>query len=106
MLNGMNLGTLWCAPYRADISSVIRPGVNQLEIRVASLWPNRMIGDAQLPEVGGARRNGLAAAWPEWLLNGEPIPNGRVAWAAYEPFRKDSPLVPSGLIGPVTIQSE
>ncbi len=106
MLNGRNLGTLWCAPYRVDISSAIRPGVNQLEIRAASLWPNRMIGDAQLPEVGGARRNGLAAAWPEWLLNGEPIPNGRVAWAAYEPFKKDSPLVPSGLIGPVTIQSE
>ena len=108
VLNGRNLGTIWCAPFRVNISDVIRTGENRLEIKVVNLWPNRMIGDAQLPDAtdrsGTGRRKGSAENWPEWVVKGQPNPAGRVTWAAYEPFKKDSPLLPSGLLGPVTIR--
>jgi hypothetical protein len=101
-LNGHKFDTLWCAPYRVDISSAARVGENTLEIRVANLWPNRLIGDEQLPP-DTTRNGGLVSAWPQWLLDGTPSPAGRIAWAAYDPFRADSPLLPSGLLGPVTL---
>lgn len=109
-LNGHKLGTLWCAPFRVDVSSAIKAGENQLEIKVANVWPNRMIGDAGLPDSDEQavqkKRKGSATSWPDWVLKDEPNPAGRVTWAAYEPFKKDSPLLPSGLLGPVTIRRE
>lgn len=104
-LNGKSLGSVWCAPFAVKLSSAIQPGRNELEVTVANLWPNRMIGDAQAPEASTNRRNGLASVWPDWLANGEPPPAGRVTWSAYEPFKQDSPLPASGLIGPVTIRA-
>jgi hypothetical protein len=80
-LNGHDLGILWQAPFRADITDAVKPGNNTLEIRVANLWPNRMIGDAALP------------------------PAARFTWSSYEPFTQDSPLLKSGLLGPVLIQT-
>jgi hypothetical protein len=80
-LNGHDLGVLWHAPYRMDITQGLQTGRNTLEIRVANLWPNRMIGDATLPAAK------------------------RFTWSSYMPFTKDSPLPKSGLIGPVTIQT-
>jgi hypothetical protein len=62
------------------ITGLLRGGENQLEIRVANLWLNRMIGDAALPV------------------------DQRLTWSTYEPFTKDTPLPVSGLIGPVTIK--
>lgn len=107
-LNAKNLGTIWCAPFQMEVSTAIRGGANQLEIKVANLWPNRMIGDVQFPgateQSASGRRNGLATVWPDWLIKGGPLPAGRVTWSAYEPFKQDSPLLPSGLIGPVTIR--
>ena len=97
-LNGHTFETLWRAPFRVDISAAVKPGGNLLEIKVVNLWPNRMIGDEQLP--ADSSPNG---AWPRWLLDGQPSPSGRVTWASYDPFKKDSPLLPSGLIGPVTL---
>jgi hypothetical protein len=79
-LNGTSLGVLWRPPYRVNITGLLRAGENQLEIRVANLWLNRMIGDAALPE------------------------DQRLTWSTYEPFTKDTPLPVSGLIGPVTIK--
>jgi hypothetical protein len=102
-LNGHTFDTLWCAPWRVDISSAAKPGGNLLEIRVANLWPNRLIGDGRLP-ADTPRQGGLATAWPQWLLDGQPSPTGRVAWASYDPFNANSPLLPSGLLGPVTLQ--
>ena len=104
-LNGRNLGTVWCAPFAVDVSVGIKPGRNELEVRVANLWPNRMIGDAQEADGTTSRLNGLATAWPEWLRQGEFPPANRISWSAYEPFKKDSPLPASGLIGPVTIRT-
>jgi len=78
-VNGRELGTLWKAPFRLDITSALRPGENRLEIAVANLWVNRLIGDAALP------------------------PESRVAWTTWNPYKKDSPLPESGLLGPVTL---
>ena len=80
-LNGKDLGVLWKPPFRMDVTGALRAGSNKLEISVANLWPNRMIGDAALP---------VAA---------------RFTWSSYEPFTKDSPLPKSGLLGPVTLHS-
>ena len=80
-LNGHELGTLWQPPFRVDLSRALKPGRNTLEVRVADLWPNRMIGDAALPVAE------------------------RFTWSSYEPFTKDSPLPKSGLLGPVTIHT-
>jgi hypothetical protein len=46
-VNGQLVGTAWHAPYRIDVGSAVKPGNDQLEIRVANLWVNRLIGDAQ-----------------------------------------------------------
>jgi len=78
-LNGHDLGILWKAPFRVNVAGVLRSGRNQMEIRVADLWPNRMIGDAALPS------------------------KDRFTWSSYEPFTQDTPLPKSGLLGPVTI---
>jgi len=80
-LNGHALGTLWKPPFRVNISDTLQPGKNTLEVRVANLWPNRMIGDLALPEAE------------------------RFTWSSYQPFTKDSPLPKSGLVGPVTIST-
>jgi len=59
----------------------IEEGRNGLTIRVANLWPNRMIGDSTLPVTE------------------------RLTWSSYEPFTKDTPLLKSGLLGPVTVET-
>jgi hypothetical protein len=80
-LNGKDLGVIWCAPWRVDISEAVQTSGNRLEIDVANLWPNRLIGDATLPPEKRLTRTNVA-------------------------FSKDQPLLPSGLLGPVTIESE
>ncbi|MEI3800419.1 MULTISPECIES: glycosyl hydrolase [unclassified Chitinophaga] len=98
-LNGKELGVLWCAPWQIDISNAVKEKNNLLEITVANLWPNRLIGDEQLPDDG--IKNGQ---WPEWLLKGLPRTSGRYTFSTWKFYTKDSPLLPSGLLGPVTIQ--
>jgi hypothetical protein len=77
-VNGAPLGTAWQAPYRVDVSKALRPGENQVEVRVADLWVNRLIGDKQ----PGAK----------------PI-----TFTTAPTYNADAPLRPSGLIGPVTL---
>ena len=77
-VNGQLVGTAWHAPYRLDIGKAAHAGRNSLDIRVADLWVNRLIGDAQ----PGAK----------------PI-----TWTAMPSYRADAPLRRSGLIGPVTL---
>jgi (4-O-methyl)-D-glucuronate---lignin esterase len=72
---------LWKPPFRVDVTAAVRSGTNRLEIEVTNLWPNRMIGDQKLPV------------------------EQRIAWATYNPFKAGSPLLPSGLLGPVVIRA-
>lgn len=116
IVNGVNKGILWARPYRVDVTDVLRPGSNALEIKVTNLWTNRLIGDESLPEEAlyspGGGVNGIAAlSWgairqlPDWYKSGESKPKGgRIAFTTWKHYRKDSPLVESGLIGPVTLQ--
>ncbi len=78
-LNGVDCGIAWKPPYQADVSRALRPGENRLEISVANLWPNRMIGDAALPA------------------------EQRFTWSSWEPSTENTPLLKSGLLGPVKI---
>ena len=81
-LNGKDLGVVWTPPMQVDATDALREGENELEIEVANLWPNRLIGDQALPE------------------------EKRISWTTWNPYKKDSPLLPSGLLGPVTILRE
>jgi hypothetical protein len=101
-LNGHDLGVVWCAPWRVDVSKAVMTRGNRLEIDVANLWPNRLIGDEQPdPEYG---KDGNLIRWPDWVKQGMPRPpKRRYAFASWQHFTKDSPLLPSGLLGPVRL---
>ena len=101
-LNGKPLGILWKPPFRVDITKLARPGKNKLEVKITNLWPNRLIGDEQLPDdrewVGKRLR-----AWPQWVLDGKPSPTGRFTFTTWHHWTKDDALLESGLIGPVRL---
>ncbi len=50
IVNGVNKGIFWSRPYLIDVTDVLKPGENTLEIKVTNQWTNRLIGDEQLPE--------------------------------------------------------
>jgi len=104
-LNGEDCGIVWKPPYRVDISDALQSGKNKLEIEVASTWVNRMIGDEQLPLDAEWIDWETLAAWPEWFEEGKESPTGRVTFTTGRHYQKDSPLMPSGLLGPVWIMS-
>jgi hypothetical protein len=104
-VNGTDLGTLWKEPYRVDVTDAVRPGANDLEIRVTNLWPNRLIGDGQLPPENqyGTTERGILHL-PEWYTRGEPKPpGGRVTFSTWHFYGKDDPLLESGLLGPARL---
>ncbi|HVT11803.1 MAG TPA: glycosyl hydrolase [Fimbriimonadaceae bacterium] len=103
-LNGHDLGILWRAPYRVEVTGLLKPGENRLEISVTNLWPNRMIGDEFLPEDSDRNPNGTLKSWPAWLLEGRRNPSGRTTFTSWRLWRKTDKLLPSGLLGPVTIR--
>ena len=100
-LNGRDLGVVWTAPWSVDITKAVKAKGNQLEIEVVNLWPNRLIGDEQLPD-DGIRRG----QWPDWLKEGKPRTSSRYTFTTFKHYSKDSPLLESGLIGPVTVWSD
>jgi hypothetical protein len=104
-LNGKDLGTLWKEPFCVNLTPAIKPGTNELEITVANLWLNRLIGDAQLAPDAKYHRGGNLAGWPAWLSEGKPSLTGRTTFTTWQHYQKDSPLPPSGLLGPVVINS-
>ncbi len=76
-LNGRDLGVVWCAPWRVEITSAARSKGNRLEIDVANLWPNRLIGDEQLPPDADYGKDGEILRWPEWVLKKRASPVSR-----------------------------
>jgi len=88
-INNTPLGTLWKPPFQVDITGILKPGANRLEIKITNLWPNRIIGDLALPQ---NERYTFTTA----LLSSHTTPAD---------YTKDTPLFESGLIGPVTIKS-
>jgi hypothetical protein len=103
-LNGRDLGILWKPPFRVEVTEALKPGENSLEVKVVNLWINRQIGDAHLSEDSERNPNGTLKSWPAWLLEGKPSPTGRFSFTSWRLLNKDSPLVESGLLGPVTLQ--
>jgi hypothetical protein len=80
-VNGKDLGQVWHAPYRVDATSALKTGANEIRIRVVNAWVNRMVGDEQ----PGATK---------------------FTFADVKPYKANSPLLPSGLLGPVTVVRE
>ncbi len=112
-LNGADLGCVWAEPARVEITGAAKPGENTLEIEVANRWINRLIGDEQFPDdVDWQRRNdfgatgfavtGLPAWFPDLARRSEPR---RVGFPFFKHYTKETPLVPSGLLGPVTVEA-
>jgi hypothetical protein len=81
-LNGVDLGIVWCRPFRVRASEALHSGTNCLQVRVVNLWANRVIGDAGLPPDQRLTRTNVRALGP------------------------DTPLEPSGLLGPVRLLRE
>jgi len=104
-LNGRDLGILWKPPYRVDVTDALRAGDNALEIAVVNLWINRLIGDEQLPLDSRWKDFETLLAWPDWFKNGQPRPSGRYTFTSCRPYPADTPLAPSGLLGPVVLQA-
>jgi hypothetical protein len=81
-INGKPVGgILWKPPFQANVTGLLKSGANHLEIKVTNLWPNRIIGEQQ------------------------PSAQKKYTWTDYRPYTKDSPLLESGLMGPVTVMS-
>ena len=103
-LNGRDFGVLWKPPFCVNITDAARPGTNKLVVKVTNLWPNRLIGDEHLPP--DCEWNGKQLkAWPQWVLDGKPSPTGRFTFTTWHHWTKDSPLLESGLLGPVMLQT-
>lgn len=94
-LNGKDLGVVWCAPWRVDITATLHSGNNQLEIQVANRWPNRLLGDQQPPD-----KDMRVVKWESGLLSGKEFKTGRYT---YTTGKGPDKLFPSGLLGPVTL---
>lgn len=99
-VNGKSLGVVWKAPYRVDIGRAVKEGVNELEIRVTNLWPNRLIGDERFQE----HRDYPPKSWPAWVRNGLGAPTRHTTFTTWKHWDEDSPLQASGLLGPVLIR--
>ena len=80
-VNGKYLGILWKTPFKVDVTGVLRPGSNQITIAVTNLWVNRLIGDQQF-----------------WAVK-------KYTFTDFAPYKADSPLLPSGLLGPVRVDA-
>ncbi|MCU0981246.1 MAG: hypothetical protein MUF25_19010, partial [Pirellulaceae bacterium] len=98
-LNDHDLGVVWTAPWRVEITGAIRRGVNELEIEVANLWPNRLIGDATLPP--DERRTVTNVRTYDTMASGT---YGCQKCEQRKSTGKPAELLPAGLLGPVTLQ--
>jgi hypothetical protein len=80
-VNGKPLGIIWKAPFRVDVTTAMKPGANAMVVKVTNLWVNRLIGDQQ------------------------PDAAKKYTYTAQQFYQQNSPLLPSGLLGPVQVIS-
>ena len=80
-VNGIDCGTVWTAPYRADITSALKKGTNELEIEVTNTWANALKG----VDEGKAPYDGI--------------------WTNAKYRKKEDTLLPAGLLGILTIEN-
>ena len=80
-VNGIDCGTVWTAPYRADITSPLKKGTNELEIEVTNTWANALKG----VDEGKAPYDGI--------------------WTNAKYRKKEDTLLPAGLLGILTIEN-
>ncbi|HEX4241578.1 MAG TPA: glycosyl hydrolase [Steroidobacteraceae bacterium] len=103
-VNGKDAGIVWTAPWRVEIGGLLRPGNNDLEIEVVNLWPNRLIGDGELPESERRTKTNVRTY-------DRKLPADFSCWwdAECEDRKKrgaPAKLLSSGLMGPVVLVSE
>ena len=84
LINGLASSALWKPPYEVDVTQALKPGTNQLEIKVTNEWTNRLTGDRSV----SADKKILSTPAPMAGGLGAPLT-----------------LAPSGLLGPVTVVS-
>jgi hypothetical protein len=104
-LNGHDLGVVWTAPWQVEITGAVKAGTNELEIEVANLWPNRLIGDAALP-----REERLTITNVRTYETTLPPENEYKTYrcticAERRKTGRPAELLPSGLLGPVSLRS-
>jgi len=80
-VNGKSLGIVWKTPFRVGLSGTLKEGENTMEVRVTNLWVNCLIGDQQ------------------------PDAETKFTYTTMAFYQADSPLLESGLLGPVKIIS-
>jgi hypothetical protein len=80
-INGKDIGTTWIAPFKLNASQAIKEGENNIEVEVVNVWRNRITGDKSLPE------------------------EKKSTWLLVDIISPDEELIPSGLLGQVTIQT-
>lgn len=108
-INGEHSLVLWYPPYQADVTDYIHEGENHIELHVTNNWANRLIGDEQYPadfEWGDDRgeRGHAMKSFPDWFLKNQERPEkNRIGFSIWYYHRKDSPLQPAGLCGPVRL---
>jgi hypothetical protein len=98
-LNGRDLGILWTSPWQVNVTDILKRKGNRLDIEVANLWINRLIGDESFPWDGV-----VDGKWPDWLLNGTERKSKRYTFTTHHYYKSNDPLAESGLIGPVTMK--
>jgi hypothetical protein len=81
LVNGQSIGVVWKTPYKIDLKNTLRAGNNKIEVKVTNLWVNRLIGDQQ------------------------PNVEKKITYTTMPFYQANSPLLPSGLMGPVIINA-
>ncbi len=110
-INGADVGTSWLPPHKIDITEALKAGENRISISVVNLWVNRLIGDAALPDLDGydsavwsPPRRFSTPLMPDWYSQNErPNLGERVTFTTADFYKANDDLIPSGLIGPVSI---
>ena len=98
-VNGKDCGVVWCAPWEADISSAVRDGVNDIEIRYTNNWANRLVGDCFLEPADRVTASNMRYSREPRTGKGWKQKPQR-----YSGFATSDALQPSGLLGPVSIK--